>query len=142
VRGYRHDVHLGERPGRPRHPRGACSKRATSSIDAVRSSRAGTATRRSPSSPGGDPAVGVARAASQVTEGSLWAGAAALASASRVGDRRRGATSSGRGELRHPPRLRRSRHRPADARGADDLQLSGVRPRPAVRPACASRSSP
>ena len=84
---------------------------------------------------------------SDVTEGSLWAGIAALATAShldevgdgRAGLHRRQCAEGGYGIL---TRLRRARHRPQDARGAVGLQLPRARPgaRGAARPG-ASRSS-
>ena len=71
-----------------------------------------------------------------VTEGSLWAGIAALATARaprRDRRRRAGLHRGDRGaRLRHPARVRRPRHRPQDARGAVGLQLPR-RPTPAPR---------
>ena len=119
----------------------ACCRPATSSRStAVRSSRAGTATARSPSS---CPTLSVPNSSherdelSRVTEGSMWAGIAAMASASHRRDRCRhpgvhrgaGAVGGVGRDLRHPPRIRRSRHRTQDARGAERLQLPHPRPR-------------
>ena len=85
-----HHLRVRERAGRARDPVEVCSSRATSSRSTrARSSGAGMATRRSPSSSPtrrGRSSLRAARDCREVTEQSLWAGIAALANASRAGE--------------------------------------------------------
>ena len=80
-----------------------------------------------------------------MTEGSLWAGIAALATARHLGEV--GAAVQDYIDalgprLRHPARVRRPRHRPQDARVAVGLQLPRPDPGAEVRPGLAVAIEP
>ena len=136
---HRHDLRVGQRRGRARHPvrQARAAPTATSSPStAARSSRAGTATRRSPSRS--------ARSAPRTRQ--------LLDVTERVAVGRAGRGVSRRPADRHQPRgravdpsphaaplrdrrpLRRPRHRHRDAPGPARAQLRAARPRTAAGP--------